>query len=393
MDMARSKGHWPVLGRLTQQQFLSRYWQKRAHLVRRALYPVPDIIDADEIAGLCCDNQIESRLIIEDAGRKPWELRRGPFKPSLFKKLPKRKWTVLVNGIDRFLPRVHAVLEYFSFLPFWRIDDIMFSYAVDGGNVGAHVDNYDVFLVQIAGRREWMIEDAPVLHDDFVPGLDVRLLRSFKATNRWVLEPGDMLYLPPRFPHHGIAQGDGCITMSVGFRAPSVADLINGVAANALSRVSDTLRYTDATLKPQSAGAIPHSTVRAIRSLIIEQALNEDAIGEWLGAYLSEPCSDVNFQAKPRPKSSTVIKSLLKKTRVITRAEGARLLYTERNSRSLTLFVNGEHREFSGSAAKLAKTLADHIVVPADDITPFLGNAQCVALLGDLYSAGIILCD
>jgi len=133
------------------------------------------------------DKEVESRLIIQGAGKNNWQMRRGPFTAQTFKKLPKKKWTFLVNGVDRFVPSVHALLDEFSFIPFWRVDDIMISYAVDQGNVGAHVGNFDVFFVQAHGKREWMIEDLPVMKDDFLPNFPVLLLKNFKPTHRWIL--------------------------------------------------------------------------------------------------------------------------------------------------------------------------------------------------------------
>jgi 50S ribosomal protein L16 3-hydroxylase len=380
---------YPVLGKLSPTQFLKRYWQKKPLLIRSAFDPFPDVISPDELAGMCCDPQIESRLILERGGKIPWELRKGPFKPSMFKKLPKTHWTFLVNGVDRFVPGVHDLLDQFSFIPFWRIDDVMMSYAVDQGNVGAHVDNYDVFLVQVAGRREWRIEDKAVLGDDFVPDLPIRLLKRFKPSHTWILEPGDMLYLPPRFAHHGIAQGTDCVTMSVGFRAPSMADLVNSVSSAALSRVDENVRYTDPELSLQHPGAITPKTLEKVQALIQKEIFNPAGFSDWFGRFVTESYADVEFPAPRKPLPSTTVKKLLKSASSIARVEGARLAFIEDSRRAIRLFANGSVLKLEGEAAELGKLLASRISLSSSQLKPFSG-ASSVSLLGELFARGIL---
>ncbi len=380
---------YPVLGKLSAAQFLKQYWQKKPLLIRKAFNPFPDVISPDELAGMCCDPQIESRLILERGGKSPWELRKGPFKPSMFKKLPKTHWTFLVNGVDRFVPGVHDLLDQFSFIPFWRIDDVMMSYAVDQGNVGAHVDNYDVFLVQVAGQREWKIEDKAMVGDDFVANLPIRLLKRFKPTQTWVLEPGDMLYLPPRFAHHGIAQGTDCVTMSVGFRAPSIADLVNSVSSAALSRVDENERYTDPDLPLQHPGAITSKTLEKVRGLVEKQIFNPESFSDWFGRFVTESYSDVEFPPPRKPLPSATVKKLLKSATLIARVEGARLAFIQDSPRAIRLFANGDVLQLEGDAAELGKILASRISLPATLLQPFSG-AVSISLLGELFARGIL---
>jgi 50S ribosomal protein L16 3-hydroxylase len=298
-----------------------------------------------------------------------------------------------VNGVDRFVPSVHAFLDEFSFIPFWRMDDIMISYAVDQGNVGAHVDNFDVFLVQASGKREWLIEDRPVPEDDFIPDLPIRLLKKFKPTHRWVLEPGDILYLPPRFPHHGIAQGDRCMTVSVGCRAPSIGEIINELASNALSQVNESIRYTDPDLKPQAPGAISTDAVAKIKKAVSETLLSDELIGDWLGRSTTEPYSDVKLQelalkVPPRQIARTVLDGT-----AITRNEGSRLAFITHKGTSISFFANGERQELSGKAAELARMLSNKLLVPVSEIKPFLKDKGCQELLSVLLGSGAVLLE
>lgn len=388
-----TKQSWPILGRLSQNEFLSKYWQKKPLLIKRGLYPFPEIITPDEVAGLACDERVESRLILEKGGKTPWELRRGPFKPSLFSKLPKTHWTVLVNGVDRFIPEVNALVDHFSFIPFWRIDDVMISVAYDKGNVGAHVDNFDVFLVQGAGKREWLIEDRPVMHDDFVPNLPIRLLKRFKPTHRWVLEPGDILYLPPRFPHHGIAQGDRCMTISVGFRAPTIHEILNGLITKALAESDESVRYSDPDLKPQSPGEISRQAISKIKQAVEKELLSDDFIQDWLGTFATEPYCDVKFQRRNKVPSLVDLRRRLARARNLVRAEGARLAFIRRGKNSIQFFVNGERMELSGKAAILAEHLANKVIVAVDDVRSLFSDKEASRLVGDLIQAGILVHD
>jgi 50S ribosomal protein L16 3-hydroxylase len=388
--MNKNTFYYPVLGKMTHKHFLARYWQKKPLLIRKAFNPVPDIITPDELAGMCCDERIESRLILEKGGKSPWELRRGPFKPSLFKKLPKTHWTFLVNGVDRFVPAVQGILDHFSFIPFWRIDDVMFSYAVNKGNVGAHVDNYDVFLVQMYGTREWMIEEKPALDDDFVPNIPIRLLRKFKPTKRWILEPGDMLYLPPRFPHHGVAVGTDCVTMSVGFRAPSFTHIINGLAATALSTLDETIRYTDPDLISQHPGEISKHSLEKIREVITHSMLRDEVLSDWLGTFATEPYTDVGVEPITRNISPTQLIRALSRCTTVARSEGIRFAFFRKGRGKIAFYVAGTRYDLSGAAASLATSLSARISTPTSEILKLIRDKEACSLLSALLAAGLL---
>ncbi|HKE48550.1 MAG TPA: cupin domain-containing protein, partial [Rhodanobacteraceae bacterium] len=196
-------------------RFLREFWQKKPLLIRGAVADFRDPLTPDDLAGLACEPSALSRIVIHEARRDRWTLRTGPFDPADFARLPKRDWTLLVQDVDKWDADVAALLPRFSFLPAWRIDDVMVSYAVDGGSVGAHVDHYDVFLLQGLGRRDWRISTDPRAPKATRDDAEIKLLRTFEPTHAWTLEPGDMLYLPPGVPHHGVADGE-CLTYSVG---------------------------------------------------------------------------------------------------------------------------------------------------------------------------------
>ena len=194
-----------LLGQLDTRSFLELHWQKRPLLVRGALPGIDPGLNAEELAGLACEDGVDSRLVLERDGRHPWDVRFGPFSRQDFASLPATHWTLLVQEVDRLLPGVAALLEHFRFVPNWRIDDVMVSYAAPGGSVGPHVDNYDVFLIQAAGHRKWSLGAGPLPDPaPCLPDLGLEILESFEPAASWELEPGDMLYLPPRLAHHGV---------------------------------------------------------------------------------------------------------------------------------------------------------------------------------------------
>ena len=184
------------LGQHTPAGFLQHYWQQKPLLIRQALAnDALPTLSPDELAGLACETDIESRLILEKDGPHPWQLENGPFDAERFASLPESHWTLLVQDVDKFVPQVAELLQWFRFVPDWRIDDVMISYAIDQGSVGPHVDNYDVFLLQIHGRRRWRISTQPIADDNFIPDIPLNILQQFDAEQEWLLEPGDMLYL------------------------------------------------------------------------------------------------------------------------------------------------------------------------------------------------------
>src|SRR3990167_5380334 len=216
----QKRQHNALLGDITPRQFLTEYWQKKPLLIRAAYPDFTGLLSADELAGLACEEDVQARLVINRQGK--WQVENGPFDEARFAKLPKRDWTLLVQGVNHHLPEAATLLQRFDFIPHARLDDLMVSYAPDGGGVGPHFDSYDVFLLQGQGKRLWRIRSEEDL--TLVDGAPLRILKNFKTEQEYLLEAGDMLYLPPHVAHWGIAVGD-CITYSIGFRAPSAQEL------------------------------------------------------------------------------------------------------------------------------------------------------------------------
>ncbi|MBT8136612.1 MAG: cupin domain-containing protein [Gammaproteobacteria bacterium] len=260
--------------------FLAQHWQRTPLYLPQALadFSLPD---ADELAGLACDDDVESRLVFSPPNR--WQVQHGPFAADTFAQLPETGWTLLVQDVDKHLPDVARLLDDFSFLPRWRIDDIMISFAAPGGTVGPHVDEYDVFLLQVTGSRTWQTGPAD---GACLPDLPLKVLAKFDPQQSWQLQPGDMLYLPPGIAHHGLGDRE-CITCSIGFRAPSMAEMTLRRAEHAAGRA--TGRYHDEGLAPAEAddGLISQAAVaRAVQQLGVSEQIDDAVV--WFGSLVTE---------------------------------------------------------------------------------------------------------
>lgn len=343
-----------ILGEIAPRDFLKSHWQKKPLLVRQALPGFESPLSADELAGLACEQGIESRLV-EKVGNR-WLLESGPFDAGRFAKLPKRGWTLLVQDVEKHLPEFAAHLDRFDFIPRWRIDDLMISHAVDGGSVGPHVDAYDVFLLQAKGRRRWRI--AEQFDPEIVAGLDIRVLKHFDAEQEWTLEPGDMLYLPPNVAHEGVALGDDCQTWSIGFRAPSLRDMFSDFSEWLFQQLPEETMYADPDLAPWEAadGKISPSGLSRMHALL-RDALNRDnsALDRWFGQFMTEPKPWLHPESsEDTPDAKTFAKRLRSGDDLLrdTRA----LLAWIPTENGTVLFVNGEAWEFAkGSEALLGR--------------------------------------
>jgi len=274
-----------VLGEISAKEFLTDYWQQKPLLVRAAIPGFNPPIDGDELAGLALEDEVESRLIIGH----DWQLEQGPFDAERFSRLPSTDWTLLVQAVDLWVPEVAELLGQFDFLPSWRVDDIMVSYAADGGSVGPHFDYYDVFLLQGHGTRRWQIGQHCNEHTPLTDNPGLKILAEFEPVDEWVLEPGDMLYLPPQIAHHGVAVGD-CTTFSIGFRSPAATEMLDDLATELLSRGGSPRYLTDPPLTPDLAsGPIPASYVRQVKKLILEALDDDQLLAEWFAQFMTVP--------------------------------------------------------------------------------------------------------
>jgi 50S ribosomal protein L16 3-hydroxylase len=365
-----------ALAGLSASEFLRRHWQKKPLLVRDALPECAGIVQPDGLFELAGREDLESRLVLRSGTR--WQVRHGPFARREFTKLPRQGWTLLVQGVDHALPAARALLERFSFIPYARLDDVMVSYAPPGGGVGPHFDSYDVFLLQGEGRRRWRVSRQRDL--ELVPGAPLRILRRFRPSREWMVQQGDLLYLPPRCAHDGIAVGD-CITYSIGFRAPGAQEL----GARFLEFLQEQLRldgiYSDPELQSQRRPArIADDMLRKVRDVLRRIHWNDADAMRFLGCYLTEPKASVLFARPSRPLSESAFQA--RGARRGTRlALPSRMLF-----RGNTIFINGEVHTPGATAARRLARLADRRSLPP---LPRL-DRESARLLYQWYRAGYI---
>ena len=341
-----------LLGGLTPAQFMRRHWHKKPLLVRQAIPNFQPPVLRPDMFALAAEESVESRLVQQIKGG--WKLRHGPFARRSLPAMSQREWTLLVQGVDLHNDAVHQLMQQFRFVPEARLDDLMISYATDGGGVGPHFDSYDVFLLQAHGRRRWRIGRQKDL--TLKEGIPLKVLAEFEPEEEFVLEPGDMLYLPPRYAHDGIAEGE-CMTYSIGFRAPARAEL----AQELLVRLSEDAAedeqvqmYRDAKQEAVAEpGAIP-AELQAFAKEALERALSQPlALERALGEYLTEPKPNVWFEASDGG-------AMLEAVRLDRRT---RMMYDAQH-----IFINGESYRAGGKDATLMRRLANQRYLSSKDI-------------------------
>ena len=327
-------------------RFLRDYWHKRPLLIRQAFPGFQTPVTPEDLAGLACEEGVLARLISYDRASDDWQVRSGPFEETDFPDLPDHDWTLLVQDVDKWDPDVRALLAQFDFLPRWRIDDIMISFAATGGSVGAHVDHYDVLLLQGLGHRRWQI-DASVAMGRKAPSVafredaEIKLLQQFKATHDWVLAPGDMLYLPPLVPHHGVAE-DPCLTFSIGTRAPSSAELISDYLDTLIADADEAVRYHDEDLAaPADPYEIDEAAMgRAIAALNALRMNDPDRLGEWFGRFITTYRASGDIASPPQAPDQAELAQALAEGTVIYRHPWSRVAW-RRARKGALLFVSG----------------------------------------------------
>ena len=338
-------------------RFLAETWQKRPLLIRGAFAGWTNPLEPDELAGLACEADVQSRLVRHPQPGK-WELENGPIEPERFETLGDCPWTLLVQSVDHHVAEVAAVLEPFRFIPDWRIDDVMVSYASDGGGVGPHFDQYDVFLIQGLGRRRWRVGERCDSSTPLLPHDGLRLLADFHPVEEWLLEPGDMLYVPPGFAHDGVAVGDDCMTYSVGFRAPSRGDLVSAFADHLLDTLDEDDRYTDPLLTDAAhPGEITADAVTRLHDMVTGALGDRAGFTAWVGAYLTSPRDDRIDWA---PEAQVTVADLMASQAAshhFERNPACRFSFIRHAGDALTLFADGQAYPCSGPAAEIAERI------------------------------------
>ncbi len=329
--------------------FMRRHWQREPLLLRGAFPGFADPLGAREVLALAASADVSSRLVRHRGAS--WSLEHGPFSPSRFKQLPRRDWTVLIQDANHFSSGADGLLACFDFIPHARIDDVMVSYAAPGGSVGPHVDSYDVFLLQGRGKRRWQISGQK--DHSFVPGLDLKILERFAPEAEWLLEPGDMLYLPPGVAHHGVAETE-CLTWSIGFRAPSDAELTAAFLDFLRDRLAPPGHYADPGAAPaRHPGEVPAEVVAHAGRALEAIRWGAGEVREFAGRFLSEPKAHVFFTPPRKP---------LTRARFAREAarHGVALDPRSRLMFSGTMFfLNGEAVEAPARARAMLQQLAD----------------------------------
>jgi 50S ribosomal protein L16 3-hydroxylase len=369
-----------LLGGISPKQFLKQYWQKKPLLIRQAIPGFNGLLDGNELAGLACEEDVQSRLV--SYVRKQWLVEEGPFDESRFASLGKKHWTLLVQGVNHHLPEAAELLQRFNFIPHARLDDLMVSFAPDGGGVGPHFDSYDVFLLQGQGKRLWRISQQKDL--SLIENAPLKILQNFDTAQEYLLEPGDMLYLPPHVAHWGIAAGD-CMTYSIGFRAPSAQELATEFLAHLQENIALQGMYADASLGLQKHPAeISEDMVMRVNAMLKKIRWNKQTVGEFLGIYLSEPKPHIVFE--PRSKGS------LERFRKAMSAKGLSLdLKTQALFFGDLFFINGEHVTMAPDWKGCLRQLADLRGLPPGAVGEvLLQDADLMQLFFNWYLAGYL---
>jgi 50S ribosomal protein L16 3-hydroxylase len=367
--------------------FLRDNWQRRPLLIRNPWAAWRNPLTPDELAGLACEEGVESRLITLQ--RETWRAEQGPFPEPRFGRLGKAPWTLLVQAVDHHVPEVAALIEPFRFIPNWRIDDVMVSTACDGGGVGPHFDQYDVFLVQGLGQRRWQVgaacDDATAL----LPHDELRLLAEFTATDEWLLEPGDILYVPPRFAHNGTAVGDNCMTYSIGFRAPSRSELIGGWCDDLLAGLGDDDRFGDPGLPVQdNPGEITAEALCGLHAMVTEALLDKTVFARWFGGYTTTRKYPEIDWGPEKPMGVAQLRRLMAQAPPLLRNPASRFSFVRGQAGAVDLFVDGECFACAGEVARLAERLcaADRIAIGA----ALVKSDAAMGLITTLFNQGSV---
>ena len=376
------------LGELTVGEFLADYWQQKPVCIRKGIAFQEALIAVDELAGLALEPEVESRLIENRGDLKDWQVIHGPLTEDDFNKERDFPWTLLVQGVDCFVPEVHDFLAKFRFLPSWRVDDLMISYATKGAGVGAHYDRYDVFLIQGEGQRQWQIGQTCNENSALMAHDHLSLLADFELSEEFILNPGDMLYIPPLLAHKGVAMSDVCVTYSVGFRSPSHGDVLTTFADERSMDISADLRIKDHGFAANS-GEISAADVEGLMQLMRDQITPEN-VAQWFGKHSTEtkhPGLDMAEEAMDLAELDSIINDAYGVLRV---SEGVRLAYTWQGDGGLTLFVQGDALPCPPDATAFVEAIANQWLIAVDELDPLVKKDAAKAMLLILHNQGYL---
>jgi 50S ribosomal protein L16 3-hydroxylase len=366
-----------LLGGLSVKDFLRDYWQKKPLLIRQAIPAFSGLLEPRELMDLACTPDAQARLVTHKRGQ--WHLEQGPFEEKELSGLGKAKWTILLQGVNHILPQAAELLKLFNFIPHARLDDLMVSYAPKDGGVGPHFDSYDVFLLQGLGHRRWQISEQK--DKTLIENAPLRILQNFTVEQEWVLEPGDMLYLPPHWAHNGIAEDD-CMTYSIGFRTPSYQEL----GEQFLVYLQDNLcldgMYADPDLKAQKhPSELSSDMLQKVEHIISQVKWGKPDIARFLGCYLSEPKPHIYFDPPEKPWTPKRFLQALQQSGIALDLKTQMLCHED------TVFINGDVYNVDEESYKSLRTLADKRQLNAITELP----AAALDLLYQWYEDGYIV--
>jgi 50S ribosomal protein L16 3-hydroxylase len=380
-------------GQIDQACFLADYWQKKPLLIKQALPNFISPIAPEELAGLALEDGIESRRVIQQ-GTQDYQLRNGPFTEQDFMQLPEKNWTLLVQGMDKLLPEVHQLLTAFDFIPRWRLDDVMISYASEGGNVGPHYDHYDVFLLQAAGTRRWQITSQDCQPENYLPNVALRLMQEFKVEDEWILEPGDILYLPPKWGHHGVAMDSECMTFSIGYRSYKTQELWDSFGDYLAEQSSELAHaiYQDPNWQNTRPGEVPDSAWQNAQQQLLALAQDDQAIQAWFGRFATQ-LDEQSHQQLPDPLTEdeqadvTRFQQALAQADRLERDPVCRFAYSRQaDTGAITLFINGSAWPVSAEiGAGVIMELANQPVYNQELLTRWAKQRPVTQLLYELW--------
>jgi 50S ribosomal protein L16 3-hydroxylase len=374
-----------LLGGLSAQQFLDEYWQKKPLLIRQAFSNLDTLISPEALAGLSCDTDAPARIIAEKGLETAWQSLYSPFDEETFANLPESHWTLLVNDVERYYPELRDhIIEAFRFLPDWRIDDLMISFAVKGGSVGPHTDEYDVFLIQARGQRHWQIAEYATNDNDLIEGIDLRILKQIVPEQEWTLNAGDMLYLPPHVIHNGVALND-CMTFSVGFRAPHQQALLGHYFDRCLEQSENTPRYSDPKRQTQAdSGEIDRQSLAELSQLV--RAGIDDTphfMEQCIGQYLTEIKGDSHSLIEDTDNGDYCGGQAYQRS---SESRFAYIVYTDK----INFFANGAAKIYSVKFIESAKFLCKHYYYDSSQLEAKMEEREFADCFNDLLKNNTI---
>ncbi|KTC69268.1 cupin [Legionella birminghamensis] len=377
-----------IFNAIEKEDFLANYWQKKPFVFRQAFPSFESPISGDELAGLAMEEEIESRLVWQTPGKLPgWHLKRGPFSRSNFKKLPPSHWTLLVQAVDRFVPEVMELLDQFNFLPQWRVDDVMISYAANGGGVGPHYDNYDVFLLQAQGRRRWLLTTQHCHPANYLPNLELRIMKQFEVEEEFILEEGDILYLPPHVGHNGISLSEECMTYSFGYRSYPAKELWDSFSQHFWDEASFSELYKDPDWSElKNSAEIPGEAVERAKKLLKKMIDgNDEQFSRWFGCFitgLDEQAEGFILPEKQRKRKKFLSAGAL------MRNPFSRFAYYE--TPQFEFFINGECWDIKDVSSDLVKLVASNRIISTEELSQFIDNGPDYSFLNNLWELDLL---